>query len=806
MNNLSFAFRQLAKHPGFTLIALLTLALGIGANVAIFSAINTLFLRPLSFQEPDRLVRVWGAFADRGLDQANMSYPRFEYLRDQMDVFTDLSAQSFTGFTVTGRGDPAQEQASRVSANFFTTLGIKPQLGRTFRPEEDKAGGANVVLISDEYWQRHYNRDPGVIDRALTLDNRAYTIIGVLPASFQFPYNGTPLWTTRPFEQEGLPHDLMVRGSGYLLVTGRLKSGATLPQVNEQLKVVSARYSTANPEKVDANAGIFARFLQEDLVGNQRPTFFVLLAAVGVVLLIACANVANLFLVRLTARRKEIAIRAALGATRGSIVRQFLTESTLLSVCAGLLGSLIAVWAVGTLSRVAGDLLPRAREISLDLPVLGFALALSVLTGLALGFMPAWQASRADVNDTLKDATRGNTGGRAAGRLRSALFVGEVALSLVLLIGAGLLLRSFARLQNVNPGFQPEHLVTFNLQLSPGQYPDVDRQSRFHQQLLERLAAIPGVTATGGINNLPAVNGGNTRSPFALEGTALPPMNERKLAVRSNPTPGYFAAMGIPLKSGRDFTWRDVEKQPNVAIISESTARRLFPDGADPIGRRLITGIASIPREIVGVVGDVRAEGLDTAPGDTMYYPTAQIGDTFLSFVMRTPRPAASVREEIKAAVRALDPGIPVDEIQPFANLLTQSISLQQLVMGLVGVFAALALLLAGLGIYGVISYTVSQRTGEIGVRMALGASPGLIVGLVLREGLKLTLIGLGVGLVVSFGLTRLLASQLYEVSTTDPVIYASVALFLVTIATLACWIPARRAARIDPLVALRAE
>ncbi len=806
LSDLRYAARQLGKHPGFTLIALLTLALGIGANVAIFSAINTLFLRPLSFAEPSRLVRVWGAFADRGLDQANLSYPRFEYFRDQMSVFTELSAQSFTGFTITGRGDPRQEQASRVSANFFTTHGVQPQLGRAFRPEEDKAGGPNVVMITDAYWQEHYNRDRNVIDQPITLDNRVYTIIGVLPASFQFPYGGTNLWTTRPFEQEGLSYDLMQRGSGYLVVTGRLRPGVTLEQVNEQLKVVSLRYGQANPEKVDANAGIFARFLQDDLVGRQRPTFFVLLAAVGVVLMIACANVANLFLVRLTARRKEIAVRTALGATRTGIIRQFLTESTLLALLAGALGSLLAIWAVSGLSQFAAGLLPRAREISVDVPVLGFALALSLLTGLAMGFVPSWQASHADINETLKDATRGNTGGRAAGRLRSLLFVGEVALSLVLLIGAGLLLRSFVRLQNVPPGFSTENVVIFNVQLSPGQYPDLARQTAFYQQLTERLAAIPGVTAAAGINNLPVVAGGNTRSPFTPEGQTVPPVNERRLAVRSNPVPGYFAALGIPLKAGRDFTWRDVEKQPNVVIISESTAKRLFPNGENPLGRRLITGLASIPREIVGVVGDIRAEDLTTAPGDTMYYPTMQIGDGFFSMVVRTTRPAAGIREEVRAAVRALDPGMPVNDVQPLVNLIADSISDRRLIMGLVGGFAVLALVLAGLGIYGVISYSVSQRTGEIGVRMALGASPAVILGLVLREGMKLTLIGLGVGLLIAFGLTRLLASQLYEVSATDPVIFIGVSVFLAAVGGFACWLPARRATKVDPLVALRAD
>ncbi len=806
MSDLKFAFRQLLKHPGFTLIALGTLVLGIGANVAIFSAINTLFFRPLSFAEPSRLVRVWGAFADRGLDQANFSYPRYEAVRDQMEVFTGLAAQSFTGFTLTGRGDPEQVQASRVSASFFGVLGVRPQLGRDFRPEEDQAGGPDVALITDDYWRQHFNRDPGLVGQTLNFNNRAYTVIGVLPASFRFPFGQTPVWTTKPFETEGLPHDLMVRGSGYLLVTGRLKPGVTLEQVNQQLKVVNSRYAAAYPDKVDANAGIFARFLHADLVGNQRPTLLVLLAAVGAVLLIACANVANLFLVRLASRRREIAIRAALGATRRNIIRQFLTETVLLSVTAGALGSLLAVWSIGGLARLANDFLPRAAEISVDLPVLGFALALSVLTGLGLGFLPAWQASRADVNETLKDATRGNTGGRAAGRLRSTLFVGEVALSLVLLVGAGLLLSSFTRLQHVSTGYRPENLATVDVPLSPGQYPDAARQTAFLRQLAGKFSALPGVTDVGGINNLPVVAGGNTRSPFVLEGTAVPPMNERRLAVRANSIPGYFAALGIPLKQGRDFTWRDDETQPNVVIISEATARRLFPKGENPIGRRLITGIASIPREIVGVVGDIRAEALDTAPGDTMYYPTAQLGDGFFSFVLRSTRPAAALREEVKSAVHSLNPGIPIAEVRSFESQLTQSIADRQLVMGLVGSFSLLALFLAGLGIYGVIACSVSQRTGEIGVRLALGASPGAIVRQVVGEGLRLTLAGLGAGLVASFALSRLLASQLYEVSATDPLIFGAVSVFLAGIALFACWLPARRAARIDPLVALRSD
>jgi predicted permease len=804
--NLRLALRSLAKSPGFTTVALLTLALGIGANIAIYSAINTLFLRPLNFADSTRLVRVWGAFADRGLDQANLSYPRYEHFRDNLDAVDSLSAFAGTVFTLTGRGDPIQLTAARVSQNFFPVLGVQPQRGRNFLAEEDRSGGAPVVLISAGLWQRQFNRAPDAVGRTLALNNIPHTIVGILPDTFGFPFNGIDVFAAKPFEIEGLPRELMLQGSGYLLVHGRLKPGATLETLDAQLKRAAATYAAAHPEKVDANGGIFARSMQADLVGNQRPTFFVLLAAVGFVLLIACANVANLFLVRLAARRKEIAIRTALGATRRSIVAQFLTESTLVALAAGAAGSLLAIWAVDSLARVAADFIPRAQEISVDLPVLGFALLLSIATGFGMGFLPAWQASRADMNDTLKDATRGNTGGRAANRLRSALFVGEVALSLVLLIGAALLLRSFVRLQNVAPGFDATNVTTFNLQLSPAQYPDANAQTAFYEQLVQRLGAIPGVTAASGISNLPVVAGGNTRSPFALEGQSLPPINERKLAVRSNTLPGYFATMSIPIKQGRDFDWRDRTDRSNILLVSESTAKRLFPNGENPIGRRLITGLGSIPREIVGVVGEVRAIGLDQIAGDTLYYPEAQLGDGFFSFVVRSTRPAGSLRDEIRAAVHSLDRGIPFDQVQPLENLMRDSISDRRLVMGLVGGFAGLALVLAALGIYGVIAYSVAQRTAEIGVRMALGASRSAIVALVLREGLELTAIGLALGVAVSLVLTRLLSTQLYEVSATDPAVFVGVSAFLVLVAAFACWLPAHRASRIDPLTALRAE
>ncbi|HLP00917.1 MAG TPA: ABC transporter permease, partial [Opitutaceae bacterium] len=672
--------------------------------------------------------------------------------------------------------------------------------------EEDQPGGADVAVITSEYWRKRFNSDPGVVGQSLVLNNRVHVVVGVLPDSFGFPYGQTPVWTTRPFETEDLSAELIQRGSGYLYIVARLKAGVTMPQFAEQLAVVGARYRAAHPDHVDAASGLVARRLQTDLVRGQQATVLVLLATVGLVLLVACANIANLFLVRLTARRKEIAVRTALGATRGSIIRQFLAESTLVAVAAGGLGSLFATWVLELLPYVAAGRVPRAQKFDIDGPVLVLALVLSVFTGLLMGFIPAWHVSRAAPIGALKTAGRGNTGDRATSRLHATLFVGEIALSLVLLVGAGLLLRSFVHLRNVSPGFQPETVVTFDIQLSRTQYPDIPRQTVFFQELRERLVAIPGVSSASGINNLPIVSGNNTRAPIALERESIAPLHERGLAIRSFCLPGYFSTLGLPLLAGRDFTWRDSDDRPDVVIISASTARRLFPSGENPLGHRLITGLASIPREIVGVVGDIRSEQLSTSPADIIYYPTAQFGTAFLSFVARTNRPAASMREEIKAAVHSLDATLPAPDVKSLDEQLATSISDRQLVARLVGAFALVALTLAGLGIYGVISFSVSRRTNEFGVRMALGASSQQIVGQVLFEGLRLALLGLALGIPAALALSRLLVSQLYEVSPSDPLVYMGVAFFLACSAALACWLPARRATRINPLEALRSE
>ena len=800
------AFRQLLKSPLYAALAIGALALGIGANTVLFSAINALFLRPLPFPAPEKLMRVWGSFPDRGLEQATLSWPRYEAFRDQQQSFAELAAHSFTGFILTGRGEPELFPAGRATERFFPALGVQPMLGRTFNAAESAPGGPHVVLVTHGFWRNKLGARPEALGETLTLNGTPHTIIGVLPPSFGFPFRQQQLWAPRPLDQEGLTPDLVQRGSGFLFLYGRLKDGVTRAQAEEQLRVISNRYGTGNPDKVDAKAGLSVVPMHDDLVRNQRPMFLTLLAAVGCVLLVACANVANLLLARFTARRKEIAIRTALGATRRQIVGAFLTESVLTATLAGLLGMLLALWGLDVLATAGANFIPRVAELRLDARVLGFGCGLTLLTGLALGFVPALHASRTDASESLKDSSRGSTAGRHAGKFRSTLLVAEVALSLVLLVGAALLIDSFRRLQRVDPGFRSEDITTFNLGLPPGQYPDANRQAQFWEQLVTRLRALPGVTHAAATQTLPGAADGFTRSPVAPEGQALPPVNERIIPSRSTITPGFFAALDIPIRRGRDFDWRDRDGATRTVIINETLAKRMFPKGENPIGRRLITGIQSIPREVVGVVGDVRSQGLAEPLAEEMYYPAAQVDGGFLAVVVRSTRPAASLRPEIVATVHSLDAGLPIAEVRAFSEQLAGAIADRRLAMVLLGSFAVLALVLAGMGIYSVIAYSVAQRTNEFGIRLALGAAPGQVVGMVVREGLRLALIGLVIGLGVAFAVTRLMQRMLFDVSATDPWIFGGVALFLCAIAALACLVPALRATKVDPMTALRAE
>lgn len=804
INDVQYGLRQLIKQPSFTILAVVALALGIGANTVLFSAINTLFLRPLAYPKPEQLVRVWGSFPERGLERANASWPRFSAWRDQQQSFSEFSAQSFTGFTMTGRGDPENLQGIRVTSNFFPALGVQPLLGRAFTPDDDRPGGSNVALLSHTFWQKRFAGDKNILGQPIVLNGTPFTVIGVMPPTLKFPFAQNQVWLPRVFETEGIPPDIIEKGTGYLTILGRMKPGITVKQADEQLHVIDKRYSAANPEKVDAKAGMSVIPFHEDLVGQQRPMLLTLFAAVGCVLLVACANVANLLLARFTARRKEIAIRTALGATRAKIVTQFLIESVLTAAIAGVLGVFLAIWGLNLLKRGAENFIPRVLEISLDVTVLAFAVGLSILTGLILGLVPALHASRSDPIDSLKDSSRGTTG-RQAGRLRAGLLVAEVALSLVLLVGAVLLIDSFRRLQNVDPGFRAANVTTFFVGLPPGSYPDTEKQALFFQNAIDKLKALPGVTSAAAASNLPASSNGNTRSPAAVEGRPLPPVSDRTIVVRSTISPGFFETLGIPIKQGRDFTWRDRPGSPDVVIINETMSKKLFP-GEDPIGHRLITGIASIPREVVGVAADVRAENLSLPPGAEMYYPSAQLDGAFMSVIVQSPRAAASLRPEVIAAIHSLDPGLPIDQVQSYTEVLSQASADRRLSMYLLAGFAGLALALAGMGIYSVIAYGVAQRTNEFGIRFALGAAGRDVISLVMKEGLRLALFGLAIGLALSFAVTRLMQRLLFEVSPTDPLLYSGVALFICSVAALACFVPALRATKVNPMEALRAE
>lgn len=797
-------FRALLKSPGYTLLAVGALALGLGANTVLFSAINTLFLRPLAFPQPEQLIKIYTVYSDPGLGQVPASWPRFTAYRDQQDAFAGVTAQAFTQFVLTGRGDPEQVPGRRVTADFFSVLGVQPSAGRSFAAAEDAAGGPDVVLLSQAFWKKHFAGKLTALGQTLTLDGRPHTVIGILPP-LPSPFDQAQVWAPRPFELEGLPADLRDKGTGYLDLFARLKPGITLAQAQEKLHVITARYLRAEPARVDAKTGEKVVPLHEDLVGNQRPMFLTLLAAVGCVLLVACANVANLLLARFAGRRKETAIRAALGATRGRIVRQFLAESVLTSAIAGIFGMLLAAWGTDVLARVAKDFLPRTSELSLDGRVLGFGCALTLLTGLLLGLVPAWQASRAEAGETLKDAARGSTGGRRAGNFRAGLLVIEVALSFVLLVGAALLIDSFRRLQHTPTGFRTEGVTVFPVALPPGQYPTLERQAQFFQQVLEKIRALPGVTQVAASSGIPAGVNGGARAPIAAEGNGLPPLHERRTVRRSTCTPGFFASLDVPIVKGRDFTWRDRDGAPNVVMINTLLAERLFP-GQDPIGRRVITGILSIPREVVGVFAPIRSDNLAQPPPEEMCYPSMQVDGEFQNVVVRSMRPASSLRGEIAQAVHAVDPGLPVGDVDPYSKLLAGAVADRRLAMLLLGSFAGLALVLAGMGIYSVIAYSVAQRTNEFGIRLALGATPTQVVTMVLREGMRLAATGLIIGVAVAFAVTHLMQKMLFEVSASDPLIFAGVAAFLGTIAVFACLLPALRATSVDPMAALRAE
>jgi predicted permease len=796
------AVRRLLKSPGFTLVAVAGLALGIGANVALFSVVNSVLLRPLPYYEPDRLVRLASTNSDNNQIRVGFSYPRFLDVQQRQQVFSDLALSAGNPFTLTTRGgDPEQVIGLQASDALLPALGLQPIIGRNFSADEDRRGGPRVVLISEQMWQQRFNRDGSVIGQALTLEGTPYTIIGVLPgAATAFPLNQPQMWVPRPVEIPYVQQSQLEGGGYWFQVIARLKPGVSLEQARAAMQVIAAGYRAAHPGNLDAPSTIEVVPLLDDAVGAQRGSYLLLFGAVGCVLLIACANIANLLLARFAGRRREIAARFALGASRGDVVHLLVAESMLLAVLGGASGLLLAVWALRALVAFGAALIPRAANISIDSIALGFTLVMTLVTGLLIGLLPALQASGVSVLDALKEAGPGSVG--AGRRLRGGLLVVEVSLSLVLLVAAGLLLASFARLQRVDPGFEPEGLFTAQIVL-PQRYSPA-RRVEFFEQLSQRLATLPGVSSAALSERVP-LTGSQPPTVVAVAGRPIPPLSERPTATRHLVSPRYFSTLGIPLRAGRDFDERDNARVPHVVIINDRFARRHFP-GEDPIGRTLITGMAQRPARVVGVVADVRGEFLNSPPEPEYFLPVLQRPESPTNVVVRSDLPPAAVAPLVRGALRTIDPDLPLLQPDALTTRIAQTVANRKLALMLLSAFAALALALATLGVYAVMAHLVAFRTGEIGLRMALGASPGSAMRMVLGHGRRLTLTGIALGIGGALIVSRLMQQALFEVDPAEPLVYISVSIMLLLVAEAASFFPARRATRIDPVIALRTE
>ncbi|HZE57082.1 MAG TPA: ABC transporter permease [Chthoniobacterales bacterium] len=798
LNDFRYALRQLIKAPSFTIVAILTLALGIGACTAIFSVVDVVLLRPLDFPDPDRVVVIRETQLPK-FPEFSVSPPNYLDWEKQTKSYEYLAAYTGAPLNLTGEAEPQRLIGMKVTAHYFNVYGIKPLLGRFPLPEEDAVGKNHVVVLSYGFWQRVFGGARDVVGRSVQLSGEPYQIVGVAP------YFGiaskVDVWTPMAFTPKESAND--ARGGHYISVGGRLKPGVTVRQAKAELDVIANQLAIQYPDP-QKGWGIFMMPLQDYMVRDVKPVLYTLLGAVGCVLLIACANLANLLLARATARHREISIRAALGAGRGRLIRQLLTESVVLAVCGGIAGVILARWGLDALLALAPTSLPRISEIHLDPAVLIFSLALSILTGLLFGIAPAWLAARADVNEALKQGTRGSTEGGARGRLRSALVVIEVTFALVLLGGAGLLARSFMQLANVDPGFIPENATLMRLSLPQKKYAENDQQTAFANALLERMKNLPGVQAAGLTHSMPLVGdyvlGFNIEGRPAIDPADLPSTNYYSV------TPDYFRAMGIRLIRGRIFTPQDDAKAPRVAIINETMAHQFFPN-EDPIGKRInITNGPDTWREIVGIVADIKQYSLDKATTAQSYEPFAQVPFTSLNVVIRTKGSPAALLGALRPTVYAVDKDQPVGTIRPLEEIMADSIARQRFAMTLLTVFSGIALVIAAIGIYGVMAYNVVQRTGEFGIRMALGAQQRDVLRLVLTQGGKLIGLGLAIGLLATLGASRAMGSMLFNTSAYDPLTLTSITLLLGAVALIACFFPANRATKVNPIEALRVE
>lgn len=808
LQDLRYAVRILFKSPGFTTVALLTLALGIGVNSAIFSVVNAIVLRPLPYPDSHQLMVIWGNLHKTGLEEIEISALELRDFQQQSQAFDQIGAYSIEGLNLTGVDQPERLRGAAISANMFPTLRVQPQLGRNFASEEAQPGNDNRVILSHALWQRRFGGDRNVVNTTIQLDGRTMTVVGVMPADFHFPDKDTEAWIPLAFTPDLLEENN--RGSHFLNVIARVKPGVTQAQAQADLNTVTARVSQEHASNYVSGFSTTVRSYHEELVGDLRQAMLVLLGAVGLVLLIACANVAHLRLASATSRYREFAIRAALGAKRARVVRQFLTESVLLSVLGGALGLALAVWVVRALVLLMPKDTPRIEEIKLDYRVVLFTIGTALLTGIVFGLAPAFQAAKTNLNDVLKEAGRSGTDTSKRLRLRNLLVVSEFALSLVLLIGAGLMVKSLLRLQEVKPGFDSTNLLTMRIALPSTKYENFDKSRAFFEQLFDRLEARPEVKSVGAISSLPFGGGGADRT-FSIEDQPVPAGQPRPDEQIRFVSAGYFSTMGIPLLTGRDFTRRDLPDTPPVAIVNNAFARKFWPNGS-AIGKR-ISFSTNNPKwyEIVGVVGNVKHRGLELQDHPELYIPAFQplFADgnvPALYLTVRTVNDPSQTAAVMRGEVAAIDRDQPVYSLMTMDQRISDSIAPRRFNMFLLGLFAALAVVLAAIGIYGIMAFSVAQRTHEIGVRMALGANATDVVKLILSNGFRLALIGILVGLLIAFAVTRLISSLLYEVSATDPAIFLIDALLLGGAALLACYIPARRATKVDPIVALRYE
>jgi predicted permease len=816
LHDLRSSLRTLTKSPGFTIVAILSLAIGIGANSAIFSVTNALLLRPLPYQDAERLVILWNRSPGLNVEQDWFSLGQYLDIRIENGVFEQVAATIGGSYNLTGQGTPEHIEGAKVSASLFSTLGVGAWRGRVFSIEEDEKGKSQAVILSHAFWQRRFGSDANVIGRTLTLNDQNFVIVGVMPPGFALNKEVMPTVNGIQKVDVLLPlpvsdADRTKRGGEDYNIFAKLKPGVSVAQAQADMDRIAETMKRQYPEAYPANGGLTLSVvsLLEQVVGDIRLALYVLLGAVGLVLLIACANVANLLLARAAVRQKEMAIRAAVGASRGRILRQLLTESVLLALLGGAAGLLVAVWAVEVLRVFAAANIPRLHEIGVDGRVLAFTFFVSLLTGIIFGLVPAWRASQVDLNDVLKDGGRSSVGGGAFGlghqKLRNLLVVVEVALSLMLLIGAGLLIRSYQRIQDANPGFDPRNALSWRLSLPTSRYPTPESVHNFYKLLGERVGQLPGVEAVGMNLTLPLSNYTAAWGPITIEGYVPKDATELIIANERFINPDYFRAMGMSLSKGRTFDERDIKGAPEVVIVNEALAQRFWPN-EDPLGKRLQRADKQIWRTVVGVVRDEKEVSLEKEPALTVYHSLGQLPVRSRYFVARTSTNPASMLAAITKEIHTLDAQLPVYDAGTMEQRLSDALGRRRFSMFLLSVFAVIALTLAAIGIYGVMTYWVNQRTHEIGIRVALGAQPRNVLQLVVRQAMVLVTLGIIIGLAGAFALTRVMKSLLFGVSATDGLTFVLISMLLGGIALLASYLPAHRASKVDPIVALRYE